>query len=533
MAEDNKTATAKPDLDTTAGKIADLEARRKRLQMGGGEAALNKRRDNGQLNARERLDLLLDSGSFQETFLHARHTCTNFGMTGKEMPADGVVTGVGSVDGREVYIASQDFTVAGGSLGAMHGQKIVETMQMSLKCGVPCIIINDSGGARIQEGVAALDGYGGIFYNNVLASGVVPQISIIAGPCAGGAVYSPALTDFIIIVKGQKMFITGPEVIKQVTGEDVTAERLGGAETQVGITGNAHFIAENDEHAFQITRKLLSFLPANNMEDPPRVGTWADDGSVDMGEVPELDTLIPDSPRMGYDVKSVIRLVVDNGDFLEVMAHWATNIVIGFARVSGYTVGVIANQPNVKSGVLDIDTSDKASRFIRFCNAFNIPLLTFVDVPGYMPGVAQEHGGIIRHGAKLLFAYSATTTPKITVILRKAYGGAYLAMCAKSLGADRSCAWPSAEIAVMGAEGAVPIIFRKEIGGAEDKVAKRQELIDDYKTKFSNPYEAAARGMIDDVIMPRETRKYVSIALQTMKTKRDTRPAKKHGLMPL
>ncbi|HOE96660.1 MAG TPA: carboxyl transferase domain-containing protein [Candidatus Sumerlaeota bacterium] len=519
---------AKP-LETTAAKLKDLTARRKQISLGGGEAALKKRKESGRLNARERLDLLLDPSSFQEMYQHRKHRCTNFGMERKDLAADGVVTGLGAIDGRPVCIASQDFTVAGGSLGEAHGQKIVEMMKMSLKCGSPFIMINDSGGARIQEAVDGLNSYGEIFYHNVLASGVVPQISLICGPCAGGAAYSPALTDFIIMVRGNKMFITGPEVVKSVTGEEISAEQLGGADTQATVTGNIHFIADSDEQAFAICRKLLSFLPSNNLQDPPSRNT----GEVDLTEIPALDKLMPDSAREAYDVREVIRLVIDGGDFLEVMEHWATNIVIGFARIDGNVVGIIANQPLVMAGVLDINASDKASRFIRFCNAFNIPIVSFVDVPGYMPGVNQEHGGIIRHGAKLLFAYSATTTPKITVILRKAYGGAYLAMCSKSLGADRTGAWPTGEIAVMGAEGAVPIIFRREMEQAEDKEARRQELLDEYRVKFGNPYLAASRGLIDDVIQPRETRRYIAMSLRALQSKRDLRPPKKHGLMPL
>ena len=525
-----KTAPAPPPMDSTADKIQDLVNRRERLFQGGGPKAMAKRREQGKLNARERVDLMLDPSSFQEMFLHREHRCTNFGMAGKELAADGVVTGAGAIDGRLVYVACQDFTVAGGSLGAAHGAKIAEMMKMSLKCGAPFVMINDSGGARIQEGVDSLNGYGDIFYQNVLASGVVPQISLICGPCAGGAAYSPALTDFIIMVRGQKLFITGPEVVKQVTGEDISAEALGGADTHATTSGNIHFIADNDQQAIEILKKLLSFLPSNNVEDPPYIGNPQ---MLDLAEVPELDTVIPDNPREAYDARNVIRLLVDQADFLEVMEHWAANIVIGFARVNGFVVGIVANQPSVMAGVLDINASDKASRFIRFCNAFNIPLVSLVDVPGYLPGVAQEHGGVIRHGAKLIFAYSATTTPKITIVTRKAYGGAYLAMCSKSLGADRTAAWPMAEIAVMGAEGAVPIIFRKEMDAAEDKETCRQELIADYRAKFNNPYQAASKGMIDDVILPRETRRYIALSLGALRSKRDLRPMKKHGLMPL
>jgi methylmalonyl-CoA carboxyltransferase large subunit len=524
-------AAAKPaTLDSKEAKFKDLEARRKRILNGGGEAALKKRREKGMLNARERLDLLTDPGSFQEMNAFCEHRCTNFGMTDKHLAADGVVTGLGSIGGRQVFLASQDFTVAGGSLGAVHGNKIVEMMKQSVKCGCPFVMINDSGGARIQEGIDSLNGYGEIFYRNVWASGVVPQISLICGPCAGGASYSPALTDFIIQVRGQKMFITGPEVVKAVTGEEISAEGLGGADAHATLSGNIHFVADSDQHAFDICKKLLSFLPANNLEDPPLVGRQA---NPDLSEQPELDAVVPDNPREAYDVRAIVRALVDGGDFLEVMESWATNIIIGFGRVNGQSVGVVANQPMVMAGVLDINASDKGARFVRFCNAFNIPLLTLVDVPGYLPGVQQEHGGVIRHGAKLLFAYSAATTPKVTVILRKAYGGAYLAMCCKALGADRSCAWPGAEIAVMGAEGAVGIIFRKEIEAAEDKAAARERILADYRDKFANPYEAARMGMIDDVILPRQTRRYVTLALESLRGKREERPAKKHGLMPL
>ncbi len=519
-----------PNLDTTAGKIQDLELRRKKLKLGGGEAAMKKRADAGKLNARQRLDLLADAGSFQEMYLHRAHRSVNFGMAGKEMAADGVVTGAANIDGRTCYVASQDFTVAGGSLGEAHAAKIVDVMKMSLKCGAPFVFINDSGGARIQEGVDSLNGYGDIFYHNVLCSGVVPQIAIISGPCAGGAAYSPALCDFIIQVRGQKLFITGPEVIKQVTGEEISAEALGGADAHATISGNIHFVADTDEQAIQIAKKLLSFLPDNNLEDPPSINPA---NPLTIEDLPALDTIIPDSPRESYDVRQVVRTIVDGGDFLEVMEHWAGNIVIGFARVNGHTVGIVANQPLVMAGVLDINSSDKGSRFIRFCNAFNIPLVTLVDVPGFLPGVAQEHGGIIRHGAKMLFAFSATTSPKITVILRKAYGGAYLAMAPKSLAADRTAAWPTSEIAVMGADGAVPIIFKKDIDAAEDKNAKRAELVADYRHKFSNPYQAATRGLIDDVIQPHETRRYIAQALAQLSTKRELRPAKKHGLVPM
>ncbi len=525
-----KPAMPVPVIISTKDKIAELERRREKLIHHAKPETIEKRHAAGRQTARERIDFLLDPASFQEMYQHRQHRAVDFGMAGKDLPSDGVVTGVGAIDGRVVYLASQDFTVAGGSLGDAHGSKIVEMMRMSLKCGAPFIMINDSGGARIQEGIDALNAYGKIFYHNVLASGVVPQISLICGPCAGGASYSPALTDFIIMVRGQQMFITGPEVIKQVTGEVISAEALGGVDTHATVTGNIHFLADNDSQALEIARKLLSFLPSNNIEDPPGQDSHK---PIDLSEVPGLDEVMPNNPRTPYDVRNIIRMTVDRGDFLEVMEHYATNMVIGLARIDTYVVGIVANQPLVKAGVIDIDASDKAARFIRFCNAFNIPLVTFVDTPGYLPGVEQEYRGIIRHGAKMLFAYSATTTPKLTVILRKAYGGAYLAMSPKATGADRICAWPTAEIAVMGAEGAVEIIFRREIKEAEDPKARRVELVNEYNSKFNTPYLAAQRGMIDEVIRPRETRRYLAQALRSLQSKRDLRPPKKHGLMPL
>ncbi|MCE5231459.1 acyl-CoA carboxylase subunit beta [bacterium] len=515
---------------TTADKIKALDKRRDRIRNSGTAEAVAKRHNAGRMTARERIENLLDADSFMEMYQHRTHRATDFGMAGKDLPADGVVTGVGAVSGRVIHIASQDFMVQGGTLGAAHGDKIVEMMKMALKAGTPFVMINDSGGARIQEGIDALNGYGGIFYHNTLASGVVPQISLICGPCAGGAAYSPALTDFVIMVRGQQMFITGPEVVKQVTGEVIDGESLGGADTHATITGNIHFVVDTDQQALDVAKRLLSFIPSNNIEDPPAQNVSK---PVDMTEIPELDAIIPDSARDPYDVRSIIRLIVDNGDFFEIMEHFATNIVIGFARIDTMVVGIVANQPAVKAGVIDIDAADKAARFIRFCNAFNIPLVTFVDTPGYLPGVDQEYHGIIRHGAKMLFAYSATTTPKLTVILRKAYGGAYIAMSCKALNADRLCAWPTAEIAVMGAEGAVEIIHRRDIKAAEDAKAKRKELIDEYNAKFNTPYLAAQRGYIDEVIRPRETRRYLAQALRTLQNKRDLRPPKKHGLMPL
>jgi methylmalonyl-CoA carboxyltransferase large subunit len=411
----------------------------------------------------------------------------------------------------------------------MHADKICQMQEYALKTGLPLIVINDSGGARIQESVGALSGYARIFFRNVLASGVVPQISIIAGPCAGGAAYSPALTDFIIMVKGAELFITGPNVIYQVTGEKISAEELGGADAQMANSGNVHFLAENDDHAHQICQKLLSFLPSNNLEDPPDYGS----GELVYSQDPVLNSIIPDSPNKPYDVKDVIRRVFDNGDFLEVRERFAPNVVTAFARLNGVSVGIVANQPAYMAGVLDVNASDKIAGFVRFCNAYNLPIITFVDVPGYMPGVQQEHSGIIRHGAKVLFAYSSVTVPKITIVLRKAYGGAYIAMCCKDLGADRVASWPTGEIAVMGAQGAVSIVYRNEINKAEDPDAARKEFIKLYEEEFSNPYLAASRNLIDDVIEPQDTRRYLSLALESLRTKRETRPQKKHGLIPM
>jgi methylmalonyl-CoA carboxyltransferase large subunit len=509
-------------------RIAELRRRRQVLQLGGGADKLEKHRAQGKLTARERIAALVDEGSFQETGLFAQHRATLFGMEGKEAPADGVVCGAATIHGRLVHLASQDFTVLGGSAGELHSTKVAEIMQQSLKTGSPFVFINDSGGARVQEGIDALSGYGKVFHANVMLSGAVPQISLICGPCAGGAAYSPALTDFIIQTRQAQMFITGPQVIKQVTGESVTPDQLGGPDAHMANSGVIHFIAENDQEAILICQKLLSYLPSNNLEDPPVVPS---DGNVDPN--PALNFIVPDDPKQPYDVREVILNVVDHADFLEVQSAYAPNIVIGFARIVGRPVGIIANQPSYLAGVLDINASTKASRFIRFCNAFNIPLVTFVDVPGFLPGVQQEHNGIIRHGAKMLFAYSAATVPKLTVILRKSYGGAYLAMCAKDLGADRSYAWPTAEIAVMGAEGAVEIVFRKEIQEAQDKKARRAELIEEYRKTFANPYVSAGRRLVDDIIEPADTRRYLAQSLEYLHAKRELRPAKKHGLIPL
>ena len=515
-------------VETMHAKVELLKARREQVKLGGGAEKLEKQRAAGKLTARERVESLVDPGSFQELGLFATHRATLFGMEGKDMPADGVVTGAGSVNGRLVHLASQDFTVAGGSAGEVHSTKVAQIMEQALKTGSPFVFINDSGGARVQEGIDSLSGYGKVFYTNVMLSGAVPQISLICGPCAGGAAYSPALTDFIIQTRQAQMFITGPQVIKQVTGEDVTADQLGGPDTHMVSSGVTHFIADDDQHAIALCQKLLGFLPANNLEDPPRLDS---DGRADAD--PALVAAVPTEMKQGYDVRTVISRVVDAADFLEVQSGYATNIVVGFARIAGRTVGVIANQPAVRAGVLDINASNKASRFIRFCNAFNVPLVTFVDVPGFLPGVTQETGGIIRHGAKMLFAYSAATVPKLTVILRKSYGGAYLAMCGKDLGADRVFAWPTAEVAVMGAEGAAEIVFRQEIQSAPDKGARRAEMIAKYREAFSNPFVAAGRRLVDDVIDPALTRFHLAQSLEYLQTKRELRPAKKHGLMPL
>ncbi len=508
--------------------IRDLHAKRAELEQGGGPDRQAKQREEGKQTARERVDALVDAGSFEEVGLFAQHRQTLFGMAGKEVPADGVVTGAASIDGRLVHLASQDFTVLGGSAGELHCHKVADVMELALHTGSPFIFINDSGGARVQEGIDSLSGYGRVFFTNVELSGAVPQISLICGPCAGGAAYSPALTDFIIMTRKARMFITGPQVIKQVTGEQITAEALGGADAHMVHSGVIHFIAEDDADAIQICKRLLSFLSSNNLEEPPRL---PHDNNVDPN--PALNKIVPVEPKQGYDMRDVICGIVDGADFLEVQAGYAPNIVVGFGRILGRTIGIIANQPAVHSGAIDINASVKSSRFIRFCNAFNIPLVTFVDVPGFLPGVQQEHGGIIRNGAKMLFAYSAATVPKIQIILRKSYGGSHLAMCSKDLGADRVFAWPTAEVAVMGAEGAVEIVFRKEMEAAQDKAARRAELIDTYRSTFSTPYVAAGRRLVDDIIEPADTRRHLAQALEYLQTKRDHRPPKKHGLIPL
>jgi methylmalonyl-CoA carboxyltransferase large subunit len=513
---------------TAKENITTLQQSKDRLRQGGGPDRTAKQHSEGKMTARERLRALLDKDSLQEMGLFAQHRATLFGMSGKSLPADGDVTGSATIDGRTVHVASQDFTVAGGSAGEVHGYKIADAMKYSLNTGSPFIFINDSGGARVQEGVGSLSGYARVFYHNTLLSGVVPQISLICGPCAGGAAYSPALTDFVIQTRYAYMFITGPAVIKQVTGEVITAEQLGGARAQSSAAGVVHFVAENDADAVKLCRRLLSFLPSNNMEDPPR-------GEVDKRRMHDfsLNHLVPEDTKLPYDIREIITRILDRGDFLEVHKEFARNVVVGFGRLAGRPVGIVANQPLVLAGALDIDASDKAARFIRFCNAFNIPLITLVDVPGFLPGVDQEHGGIIRHGAKLLFAYSASTVPKITVVIRKAYGGGYIAMCSKDLGADRVLAWPSAEIAVMGAEGAAEIVFRHEIAAAENQETRRKELIENYRATFSTPYVAAGARLVDDIIEPAETRGCLAAVLESLAAKREIRPTKKHGNIPL
>jgi acetyl-CoA carboxylase carboxyltransferase component len=515
---------------TVQDKLRQLKEKNDRVVLGGGPEKIEAQHKSGKMTAHERLHLLFDQGFYDELYRFVQHDATTFGMNGRDLPADGVVTGLGAIKGRLVYASSQDFTVMGGSVGLMHAWKICEIMEMALKAGAPYIGINDSGGARIQEAVDSLQGYGRIFYNNTLLSGVVPQISIIAGPCAGGAAYSPALTDFIVMVKGTgQMFIAGPDVIRAATGESISAEELGGADAQATQSGNVHFIARDDADAIEIVQRLLSYLPSNNTEDPPSLGT----GELTIIEDESLNHIVPDDPRDPYNMHDILQRVVDPESFFEVHQHYAQNIIVGFARLNGRVIGVVANQPQVKFGALDIDASDKASRFIRFCNAFNIALVQFVDVPGFMPGVEQEFGGIIRHGAKMLFSFSAATVPKITMVVRKAYGGAYLAMCAKALGADRVAAWPTAEIAVMGAEGAVSVLYRNELKNAADPKAARASLIEKYREEFSNPYQAAKRGMVDAVIEPKATRAYLSVAMESLRNKRDLRPQKKHGLIPL
>lgn len=511
-------------------KIAILEQKEKEAEEGGGEARIKKQHESGKLTARERIDLLVDKNTFVELDKFVVHRCTDFGMDTKKFLGDGVVTGYGKVEGRQVFVYAQDFTVFGGSLGMVHGKKICKVMDLAVQVGAPIIGLNDSGGARIQEGVESLGGYGEIFCRNVLASGVVPQISAIMGPCAGGAVYSPAITDFTIMVRNTSyMFITGPDVIKAVTHEEVNAEELGGAELHNTKSGVAHFATEDDKECIALIKELLSFLPSNNMEDPPRTGT---DDPPDR-KATALRAIVPENPNKPYDVKDVISAVVDNGYFFEVQELYAQNIVVGFARLAGRVVGIVGNQPNVLAGCLDIDASVKAGRFVRFCDCFNIPILTFEDVPGFLPGTSQEWGGIIKHGAKLLYAYSEATVPRVTVITRKAYGGAYDVMSSKHVRGDIVMAYPTAEIAVMGSDGAVNIISRAQILQAEDQEAERARLIEEYKKRFANPYRAADLGFVDEVIRPEDTRPRVISAFEMLDGKRQTNPPKKHGNIPL
>ncbi len=514
----------------TEQRIEQLRDLRRRAEAPGSQRAFDRQHERGKLTARERISLLVDKDSFQETDTFIRHQSRGFGIEDRRPLGDAVVTGYGTIDGRSVFLFAEDFTIFGGSLGKVVADRITKLMDMALKVGAPVIGLKDSGGARIQEGVAALDGYGRIFYRNVRSSGVIPQISVIMGPCAGGAVYSPAITDFVYQVDGTShMFITGPDVIKAVTGEDVTFEELGGATTHAATSGVTHFVCNSEEAALEEVRYLLSFLPQNNMEPPPY---FPPVDSADRVE-DRLDSIIPDSPNQPYDMVGIIESVVDDGEFYQVHEHYARNIVVGLARLNGYSMGIVANQPSNLAGTLDIKASEKAARFVRMCDAFNIPVCTFVDVPGFLPGVQQEHGGIIRHGAKLLYAYCEATVPRVTVITRKAYGGAYLVMNARGVGADLVYAWPSAEIAVMGAQGAVNIIHRRDIATATDPDAQRSALVTDYEERFANPYVAAELGLVDDVIEPRETRVRLIKAFEMLRNKREGLPPKKHGNIPL
>ncbi len=511
-------------------KIELLRERVTAAEEGGGAERVEKQKGQGKMTARERIDLFLDEGSFEEFDKFVVHRSTDFGLDKQKFPGDGVVTGHGLVDGREVFVFAQDFTVFGGSLSETHAEKICKVMDLAMKVGAPVVGLNDSGGARIQEGVVSLGGYADIFLRNTLASGVVPQISCILGPCAGGAVYSPAITDFNVMVKDTSyMFITGPDVIKTVTHEDVTKDELGGAMTHNAKSGVAHFAADSDEHALQITRELLSFIPSNNVDDPPFVATSDPSDRADEA----LDTMVPEHANQPYDIRDIVHAVVDDSYFFEVQEHYAPNIVVGFARLGGNSVGIVANQPAFLAGVLDIDASVKAARFVRFCDCFNIPLITFEDVPGFLPGVGQEHHGIIRHGAKLLFAFAEATVPKITVITRKAYGGAYCVMASKHIRTDINFAYPTAEIAVMGAEGAVDVLYRKQLADTTNPDENRERIIGEFNEKFANPYVAAERGFIDEVIEPRFTRPKLIRALSLLKNKRDTNPPKKHANIPL
>ncbi|MGG1573718.1 acyl-CoA carboxylase subunit beta [Fictibacillus sp. NRS-1165] len=511
-------------------KMEELYERKREIELGGGDDRIDKQHERGKLTARERIDLLLDEGTFVELNPFIEHRCTDFGLQNMKAPGEGVVTGYGKIHGRPVYLFAQDFTVFGGALGEMHAHKIASVMDLAAKNGTPFIGLNDSGGARIQEGVVSLDGYGQIFYRNSIYSGVIPQISVILGPCAGGAVYSPAITDFVFMVEQtSQMFITGPKVIETVTGEKISSEDLGGAKVHSTKSGNAHFMGETESQVLEQVRALIALLPQNNKEKPARIEVQEQEND----DRPDIAEVVPVDATKPYDVRKVIEQVVDRNTFLEVQAYFARNIVIGFARIKGEVVGLVCNQPKIMAGGLDIDSSDKASRFIRFCDAFNIPIITFEDVTGFFPGIKQEHGGIIRHGAKILYAYSEATVPKITVITRKAYGGAYVALNSKSIGADLVFAWPNAEIAVMGPQGAANIIFAREIEQSDDPEATRQTKIDEYRTKFANPYVAASRGMVDDVIDPRDTRIKCIQALEMLRTKHEERPWKKHGNIPL
>jgi len=508
-------------------KIEALNQKRKEVMLGGGEKAIEKQKESGKLTARERIELLVDKGSFNEYDLFVQHSAREFGMADKVLNGDGVVIGTGTIDGRPICVFAQDFTVVGGSLGYMHAMKIVKIQDLALKMRVPCIGINDSGGARIQEGVDALAGYGEIFYRNTQSSGIIPQLSVILGPCAGGAVYSPALTDYVFVVDNiSKMFITGPEVIKTVLGEEITQEDLGGARVHSEITGNAHFFANDEKECFSQIRKLLSFIPHNNKDKNTEKKVEKPVANIDINNV------VPVDPTKPYDVRNVIKAITDNSDFVEVMEKFAQNMVIGYGRIGGKTVGFVANQPLYLAGVLDVDSSDKAARFIRYCDAFDIPIVTLVDLPGYLPGVDQEHAGVIRHGAKVLYAYSEASVPKLTVILRKAYGGGYIAMSSRHLKADFVYAWPTAEIAVMGPQGAANIIFRKEIAEAADPNEMRKQKVEEYKERFANPYVAASKGYVDEIIVPDETREKIIQALKLSETKAKVKTDKKHGVPP-
>ncbi len=515
---------------TNDERISQLEAMRAEALLGGGPARIEQQHARGKLTARERIDLLLDPGSFVELDAFVTSRSSAVGSDGERFLGDGVVTGHGTIEGRLVFVFSQDFTVFGGSLSEAYAQKICKVMDIAMKVGAPIVGLNDSGGARIQEGVVSLGGYADIFLRNTMASGVVPQLSVVMGPCAGGAVYSPAITDFTIMVEGTSyMFVTGPNVVKAVTHEDVSAERLGGARTHTTTSGVAHLAAGDEAEALDTVRRLLAFLPQNNLEAPPVVAAADSADRMDAA----LDSLVPDDPRRPYDMHDVLRRVLDDGAFLEIQPGWAGNIICGFGRLGGRAVGIVAQQPAVLAGALDIDASTKAARFVRTCDCFNVPLVTFVDVPGFLPGVGQEHGGIIRHGAKLLFAYCEATVPKVTVITRKAYGGAYDVMSSKHVRGDMNFAWPTAEIAVMGAEGAVNILYRDRLAAADDPAAERARLVEEYEREFANPWVAAGRGYVDDVILPRETRPRLIAALGMLATKRDTNPPKKHGNIPL